>query len=256
MSIREPVKGHELKLELLNIEDITIPSIQRDISETLVRNLAKSIDRVGFVDPILVIPSEDGRYEVINGQHRLQAMKFLGMDRIPAIVLPKEIKHYIINLNVEKAPNLKDKAHQAYEIFMEYLGMDASLRENELADKIDLGYYITVGFVVDRFGDRRFPAYAFERVLQKVDDFTELPLKEAETERESRANVLMKAKEVLNRRYEELGLRNALNKEAIVSKAFQMVYGKRVRMVEDDFYTAFEKIMEAIPNVSIVEEEF
>jgi len=94
---------------------------------------------------------------------------------------------------------------------------------------------LKVGFITDRFGDKRFPGYAFEKVLKKVDGFTSLPLREAEAEREKRATLLEEVKDVLNSKYEELGLTNALHKEAIVSKAFQMIYGKRVRTIEDDF---------------------
>jgi len=92
-------------------------------------------------------------------------------------------------------------------------------------------------------------------VLKKLDEFLTLPLKEAEKERESRASLLREVREVVEEKYQELGLTNALHKEAIVSKAFQMVYGKRVRSVEDDFYTAFHKIKEAIRKVSFTEEE-
>jgi len=33
------------------------------------------------------------------------------------------------------------------------------------------------------------------------------------------------------------------------------VYGKRVRFIDDDYYTAFNKIIEEIPRVSIEEGE-
>ena len=254
-SLKEPLKGYEIKITSLPISKIRIPSIQRDMSESLVKKLMVSIEKVGFVDPILVVEAEDGYYEVINGQHRLKAAELLGLSEILAIILPPETKDYIISLNVEKAPNLKDKAHQAYEIFMKYRNENPEMEEYELETMVEEPYFLTVGFITDRFGEKRFPAYAFERVLKKVDEFLRMPLEEAEREREKRANVLRDVREVMEEKYQELGLTNALHKEAIITKAFQLVYGKRVRVVEDDFYTVFEKIKEAIPKVSFTEEE-
>ncbi len=253
-TVREPLKGYEIQFGVIPINQITIPKIQRDLSEALVKKLMFSIEKVGFVDPVLLIEGED-KYEVINGQHRVEAAKAVGLDKVLAIILPKDLKNFILSLNIEKAPNLKDKAHQAYEIFMEHLQKDPEMEEYDLETMVEEPYYITVGFIVDRFEDKRFPGYAFEKVLKKVDGFTSLPLKEAEQERERRASVLEEVKDILNQKYEELGLTNALHKEAIVSKAFQMIYGKRVRTVEDDFYETFDKLKEAIPRVTLTEEE-
>ncbi len=252
--IKEPLKGYELQIVMLETSSIEIPEIERDLSEQHVKKLVYSIERVGFVEPIIVI-EEGGKFLVINGQHRLEAAKILGIEKIPAIVLPSHIKDFIIALNTEKAPTLRDKSHQAYVIFKEYLSKNPKLEEIELQGKVEEPYYITVGFIIDEFGERRFPGYAFERLLKKVDEFLTSPLEEAVEERRNRAKVLMEVKEVLNQRYEELGLKNALQKEAIVAKAVQAVYGKRVREIPDDFYTAFEKVKEEIPRVSISEEE-
>jgi len=253
-SLKEPLKGYELKVALLPVSEIRVPSFQRELSETLVKRLMASIEKVGFVEPILVVEGEDG-YEVVNGQHRLRAAELLGLEEVPAVVLPQEVKDFVIALNTEKAPNLKDKAHQAYEIFTRYLAERPETREEELEPMVEEPYYLTVGFITDKMGDKRFPGYAFERVLKKVDHFLPLTLPEAEEERTKRAKLLQEVREVLEDRYRELGLTNALHKEALVSKAFQSVYGKRVRKVEEDFYTVFEKLKEALKKVSLTEEE-
>ncbi len=251
-SLQEPLKGYGIKVGIVPIEQIRIPSIQRELSDNLVRKLMTSIEKVGFVDPILLIEGEEG-FEVINGQHRLEAAKLLGMKEVLAIVLPPQIKEFVISLNVEKAPNLRDKAHQAYEIFMDYLRRDPSLEEIAIADRVEEACYLTVGFVIERFGERKFPGYAFEKVLRKIDGFLRQPLRQAEAERERRAELLLEVKEVLNRRYEELGLSSPLQKEAIVTRAFFNVYGKRVRELSDDFLSVLRKLKEEIPQVELGE---
>ncbi|MFN3870784.1 MAG: ParB/RepB/Spo0J family partition protein [Aquificaceae bacterium] len=255
VSFKEPVRGLELEFAILPADKINIPSIQRELSDMHIKRLMDSIQKVGFVEPLTVVPTENGLYEVINGQHRFMAGRMLGMEEFPVIILPPSLKDYIIALNIEKVPSLKDKAHQSYEIFMAYLQKDPKLEEYRLEDYIEQAYLITIGFIVDRLEDKKFPGYAFEKVLSKVDFFLDIPLEKAEKEREKRAQVLMSAKEVLNRRYEELGLKNVLQKEAIVSKAFQMEYGKYVRVVSEDFYTFFDRLIKAMQRVSFEEEE-
>ena len=65
----------------------------------------------------------------------------------------------------------------------------------------------------------------------------------------------MKAKEVLNQKYEELGISNSLVKQVIISKAFQNIYGRNVRNISDDFYTLFDKLIKEIPKLNITEED-
>jgi len=58
---------------------------------------------LGFIDPIMIVPDEEGKYyEVVDGQHRLEAAKIVGLERIPAFVLPKELRNYILGFNIEK----------------------------------------------------------------------------------------------------------------------------------------------------------
>lgn len=51
-----------------------------------VEALAASIRTGSLIEPIVVRPTRDGRYELIAGEHRLQAVKTLGIEVIPALV--------------------------------------------------------------------------------------------------------------------------------------------------------------------------
>jgi len=48
---------------------------------------------------------------------------------------------------------------------------------------VELKDYITVSFVIERIGDKKFPGSYFERILQKVDEFLAVSLSETEKER-------------------------------------------------------------------------
>lgn len=49
--------------------------------------LVEEITEVGFIDPLEVVPMEDGGFRIIGGAHRWQAGKTLGMEELPCVVL-------------------------------------------------------------------------------------------------------------------------------------------------------------------------
>ena len=52
--------------------------------------LTESIREVGVLQPVLVRPSVDGKYELIAGERRCRAARQAGLDRIPAVVRTAE----------------------------------------------------------------------------------------------------------------------------------------------------------------------
>lgn len=64
--------------------------------------LKASIQRDGFLSPILVRPIAGGRYEVVSGNHRLMAARELGLAEIPAVVIrlsDPDAARLAVNLN-------------------------------------------------------------------------------------------------------------------------------------------------------------
>lgn len=54
--------------------------------------LVENIERVGFTDPVLVIPhpEREGMYRIVGGEHRWEAAKLLGFDEVPITVITDE----------------------------------------------------------------------------------------------------------------------------------------------------------------------
>jgi len=253
--IKEPKKGISFELKMIPVEDLIIPEIQRTLSKILVQRLNIAIDKVGFLDPIKVVKNEEnGKYEVIDGQHRYEAAVLLGYKEIPAIVLPQEYKDYMLTFNIEKPSNLRDKAHQTYMLYKEHLEKEGNdVTEIELGDIFEVPYYVTVGIIIEELNPK-FSGYHWEGLLKKIDNvFLNMELTNAWKERHKMAEKLNEANEILNERYYELGLNNALLKRELVQKAVQNIYGKRVRVIEDDFYTALEKIKEELKRVELID---
>ncbi|RUM87455.1 MAG: chromosome partitioning protein ParB [Thermodesulfatator sp.] len=240
----DPVKKMPLALAIFDIEEVEVPLFQRDISEGLKKHLELAIEKLGFVTPIVVCP-RDGRYYVVDGRHRLEAMRDIGAREIVAIVAPEDLYLHILEFNTEKPPNVKERSKQAYRLFQEFLGDSPEAIEAELFTYFKEPQFITFGFVLEEF-EPRFPASFYESLLAKIDRFLEEPLAEAAEERRRRAQKLLEVNQEVNAKYAELGWTNALLKGEIVRKAVQRAYGVRVRSIEDEYYDALEKIKVAV----------
>lgn len=71
-------------------------------TESQMDALKRSIERDGFLAPILLRPIEDNKFEVLSGNHRLIACRELGRDTVPAIVVEmtdSQAARVAVNLN-------------------------------------------------------------------------------------------------------------------------------------------------------------
>lgn len=59
-----------------------------DMDEAAFEELKKSVKERGIIQPIAVRPGENGRFELIAGERRVKAAIAVGLDVIPAYVLP------------------------------------------------------------------------------------------------------------------------------------------------------------------------
>jgi DNA modification methylase len=97
---------HEMKTEDVNVASLKpYPNNSRVHSRKQIRQIANSIEKFGFVNPVLT----DDAYQIIAGHGRYEAAKQLGMDTVPTIRLshlsPSEVRAYVIadNRLAEKA---------------------------------------------------------------------------------------------------------------------------------------------------------
>ena len=59
---------------------------RREFDETQLKELADSIEASGLLQPIVVRPRPNGRYELIAGERRWRAIQRLGWQKVPAVV--------------------------------------------------------------------------------------------------------------------------------------------------------------------------
>jgi len=250
----DPYRNREMTFAILSINEIELPRTQRDVSNQLKTQLELAIDKLGFIVPIVVVPGDNGKYLVIDGQHRFLAMQSLGARKITAIIVDRALYDHILDFNTEKPPTIKDKAKQSYRLYTEFLARDPNLKEEDLASNIPLPCFITFGVILEEM-DPKFPAGFYDNLGEKIDTFLDLPLKEAIEERRNRGRALMKLNEVVTEVYNQMESKDPLLKGTIIRKAIQAVYGVRVRVIPDDFYTVIKKLKEACKTLDLSGEE-
>lgn len=78
----------------------------RHYSDAKLRELAESISKVGLLEPVIVRPAEDGKYEILSGKNRTNAVKKNGERTIRAIV--KDVDDFKAVMIITEA-NLKHR---------------------------------------------------------------------------------------------------------------------------------------------------
>lgn len=111
---REP----DIELAKVSVKRLKHNPLNPNVFDTkMFSELKKNIKRYGFLEPGVVVPRKDGTYFIVDGAHRVLAMKEMGFAKIPVIIakgLPKSAAYsgaYSFNrikgkLSAEKIANL------------------------------------------------------------------------------------------------------------------------------------------------------
>jgi ParB family transcriptional regulator, chromosome partitioning protein len=187
---RDPLGSHWQVLASLPIDAVDPTPYQRDLSESHVDRLTGAIDKLDrYLDPIVAVPAEDGKYWTPNGHHRLGAMRKLGARSIVALVVPEpEVAHRILLLNTEKAHNLREKSLEVVRLAIGLAELD-DRPERDFADEFEEAALVTLGLCYQENG--RFAGGAYHGVLKRCDKFLASKLPAALETRRARAAKLL-----------------------------------------------------------------
>jgi ParB family chromosome partitioning protein len=191
----DPHRGQELLFTVVPVDRLEVIAHQRKPSTGLVRRLVTSIERLGFLVPLVVVP-KTGRpeeYWILDGQHRFLAAKELGLRTLPVVVVPPALAERMMNLNIEKEPNIREKAHVALAIYRQHLQARPQLPESdpEIVDTLEHPYFVTLGIAYEQ--NEKLVGSAFEQLLRRCDGFIPEPLHIASEIRRGRAMKLLDA---------------------------------------------------------------
>lgn len=186
---KDPLGGHSVVLAALPLDKVEPTPYQRDRSEAHLKRLANAIERVDrYLDPIVAVRM-DGKYWTPNGNHRLGAMKLLGMKTITALVLPEErVAFQILALNCEKAHNLKERSLEVIRMYRGLVGAGEG-KESDCAPMFEEPHFATFGAAYEK--KPRYSAGAYSPVVKRLESFLEVPLQQGLAIREARADLLL-----------------------------------------------------------------
>ncbi|MGH7713102.1 MAG: ParB N-terminal domain-containing protein, partial [Gemmatimonadaceae bacterium] len=196
-SYRDPLGGNWQILAALPLDRVEPTPYQRDLSEAHVGKLANAIDKLDrYLDPVIAVPAEDGKYWSPNGYHRIGAMRNLGARSIVALVVPEpEVAHRILALNTEKAHNLRERALEVVRL-AEALAQVDDRPEKEFETEFEEPALLTLGMCYQING--RFSGGAFHSILKRIDKFSSAKLPKAVEARRERAAKLMELNDAVN----------------------------------------------------------
>jgi len=106
-------------------------------------DMVESIKENGVLSPIIVQPTDNGKYEILIGHNRWNASKIAGLPTVPAIIKeglsPDEAEMYVIESNVmQRGFNNLKISEQAEVIAMRYDKMFSQGKRNDIIRELQL----------------------------------------------------------------------------------------------------------------------
>jgi ParB family chromosome partitioning protein len=238
---RDPFGATPLLLAALPVDRVEPTPYQRDPSDAHVKRLAGVIEAIGrFLDPIVAIRKDD-RYWTPNGNHRLQALKKLGVRTVIAMVVPDpDVAFKILALNTEKAHNLREKSLETIRMARALAG-ESDRPENSFAFEFEQPAFLTLGIAYEE--RPRLSGGAYQSILRRVDQFLDVPIAKAIKERERRGRKILKLDDAVSAAVEKLkarGLTSPYLKPFVVARVNYTRFSKAASF---DYDEALDKII-------------
>lgn len=251
----DPFGGKPLLFAALPVDRVEPTPYQRDASEPHVKRLMNVVESIGrFLDPIVAVRHDD-QYWTPNGNHRLQALKKLGVRAIVALLIPDpEVAFKILALNTEKAHNLREKSLETIRM-ARALAKTTDRDESAYAFEFEQPSFLTLGVAYEERG--RLSGGAYQSILRRVDEFLDERIDKAVKERERRGRKILKLDDAVSTAVEKLkakGLTSPYLKPFVVSRVNYTRFSKATSF---DYDETLDKIIASAQkfNVDRVKQE-
>ena len=240
----DPFGGNPLLLVALPVASVEPTPYQRDPSDAHVKRLMAVVEKIGlFLDPIIAIRHED-KYWTPNGNHRLQALRKLGVRTVVALLVPDpQVAFKILALNTEKAHNLREKSLETIRMARALAGAKTSKEQAEsaFAFEFEQPAFLTLGAAYEE--RPRLSGGAYQPILRRVDEFLDDPINEAMKERLRRGRKILKLDDAVSAAVEKLkakGLTSPYLKPFVVARVNYTRFSKATSF---DFDETLDKII-------------
>ncbi|NDC40328.1 MAG: ParB/RepB/Spo0J family partition protein, partial [Chitinophagia bacterium] len=118
-----------------NLIDVNPKQPRHDFDEQALKELSESIKLHDIIQPITVIKTADGRYQLISGERRLRASKMAGLTDIPAYIRTADGQEL---LEMALLENLQRENLNAIEIALSYkrLMEECDLTQEQVSERM------------------------------------------------------------------------------------------------------------------------
>lgn len=220
----DPYKKQLIVFKLVPLSNLKVTPHARKPSEAHIKRLTASIEKLGFLSPLIVVEDqkEMGKYIIIDGQHRFIAAQMMQIEKIPVFVIPQKLAQQLLTFNVEKELNIREKSYVSLSLYRDYLSTNPNTLEADplIVDSIEHIYYVTLGLGYEK--TEKLSGTIFEPVLKRSDIFLDKPLKETYSIRDDHAKKLIIANNLvsdISQRIKDLGQWNIYIPNQIVTWA-------------------------------------
>jgi ParB family transcriptional regulator, chromosome partitioning protein len=243
-SFKDPARKQEIAVTVVPMNKIEVISHQRKASDMHIKRIVASIEKIGFVAPVVAV-ERDGKFVIIDGQHRYLAAHSLDLKQLPVVVVPEELARRMLTLNVEKEPNIRERSAVALAIYREIVDEEPKVSEDdaEVVAAIDQAHYVTLGLGYEESG--RLTGSAFEPILKKCDGFLDEAIAIAYEVRQQRAAKLVEAHnrvKSITAKLKEMGVWHEFVGAQIIGYANPL---KRARK-QSSFDETFDKLLKKL----------
>jgi len=234
----DPFGGKPLLVVALPVDKVEPTPYQRDPSDAHVKRLMGVIEKIGrFLDPIVAVRQDD-RYWTPNGNHRLQALKKLGVRTVVALLVPDpHVVFLILAPNTEKAHNLREKSLETIRMARALAGAKLSKdgSESAYAFEFEQPSFLTLGSAYEE--RPRLSGGAYQPILRRVDEFLDEPMSKALKERDRRGRKILKLDDAVTAAVEKLkakGLTSPYLKPFVVARVNYTRFSKATSFDYDE----------------------
>ena len=133
-AVEEAEKNGALEIDIKLIE-MNPDQPRKVFNEEQIKGLAESIKENGLINPI-TLREKDGKFQIISGERRFRAFKFLERNKVPALVLKNIADSKMLELTLVE--NIQREDLNAIEIAKSYkkLIYDLNIKQEELANRV------------------------------------------------------------------------------------------------------------------------
>ncbi len=106
-----------------------------EFDQARLEELAHSLSRIGMLQPVLVRPLDEGRYELVAGERRIRAARLAGLDEVPAVVRQTEDTQLLTEALVENIHRVDLNPLEEAAAYQQLLD-DFGLTHDQLAEQL------------------------------------------------------------------------------------------------------------------------